>query len=158
MSKNVMSKQELMEKREEVLELYKKQSSRARKPRTLTKKERKVLGIGKDLGKATASHVRVSASKVKLLCDQIRGKDLQEAKAMMTYSNRGASAQMLSVLKSAEANAVNNNNLDANQLYVAEVYANQGPIMKRWKARGKGSAGRINKRTCHITAVVKERE
>lgn len=157
MGKKAMSKQELLEKRDEILADYHKTQKRSQKKPVLTKKEKKILGIGKDEGRATQSHIRMATSKAALVCDLVRGKDLAEAKAILTYTNRAAAPVVLKLLNSAEANAVNNNGLDSNQLYVAEISARPGPILKRWKAMGKGSASRINKRTCHITAVVRER-
>ncbi len=157
MAKKVRSKQELLDNKEEILKRYYSVEKRSQKSPALTKKERKVLGVGKNEGKAIKRHVRISPFKAKLVCDLVRNKDLREAKAILTYTNRGAAPVILKLLNSAEANAVNNNGLNAEQLYVSEIQVSPGPIMKRWKARGKGSASRINKRTCHISAVLRER-
>lgn len=157
MSRKVMSKQELLDNREALLEQYHQSHRKSASKPILTKKERKVLGIGKDQGKAVLRNIRMSPHKVGYVCNLVRGKDLSEAKAMLTYLNKAAANDVLKVLKSAEANAVNNNSLDAGSLYVADLQVGSGPIMKRWRAAGKGSGRAINKRTCQITAVVKER-
>ncbi|MBN2559193.1 MAG: 50S ribosomal protein L22 [Clostridia bacterium] len=123
----------------------------------LTKKEKKALGIGRDEGRACAKYVRISASKAKLVLDLIRGKGLEEAYAIVKYTPRAASEYILKLLQSAEANAVNNFELDKEKLFVAEAYAGQGTTMKRLMANARGSASRIRKRTSHITVVLKER-
>lgn len=125
---------------------------------TLTKKEKKELGIGKDEGRAVLKYVRISARKVRIVNNLIRNKGIEEAKAILRNTPKAASPILLKLLNSAQANAVNNNSLDAENLYVAEIYANQGPTLKRIRARAKGRASRINKRTSHITIVLKERE
>ena len=157
MSKKVMSKDELLEKKEELLEQYGKTRRKAAKLRILTKKEKKVLGIGKDEGRAIVKHVRVSSRKAKLVIDLIRNKGIDEAYGIMKYMPRNASEVLLKLLKSAEANAVNNNQLNRDNLFVSEVYAEQGPTLKRIMPRAKGSAFHIRKRTSHITLVLKER-
>ena len=128
------------------------------KPALLTKKEKKELGIGKDEGRATLRYARISSRKVKIVLDLIRNKDLNEAYAILKYTPKAASELLLKLLKSAESNAVNNNGLDSDALYVAEAYANQGPTLKRILPRARGSADRIRKRTSHITVVVRERK
>ena len=108
------------------------------------------------MGKASVANIRISASKAGLVLNLIRGKNLDEAKAICRNTSRKASLYILKLLDSAESNAVNNNELDKGLLYVAEAYANQGPTMKRVKPRARGSADRIRKRTSHITLVLKE--
>ncbi len=157
MGKKAMSKDELLEKKEELLEQYGKTRRKADKLRILTKKERKVLGIGKDEGKAIVKHVRVSSRKAKLVIDLIRNKDIDEAYGILKYMPRNASEVLYKLLKSAEANAVNNNQLNRDNLFVSEVYAEQGPTLKRIMPRAQGRAFRIRKRTSHITLVLKER-
>ncbi|NLP00503.1 MAG: 50S ribosomal protein L22 [Clostridiaceae bacterium] len=157
MGRKVMSKDELLEKKEELLEQYGKTRRKADKLPILTKKERKVLGIGKDEGRAVAKHVRVSSRKAKLVIDLIRNKDLDEAYGILKYMPRNASEILYKLLKSAEANAVNNNQLNRDNLFVSEVYAEQGPTLKRIMPRAQGRAFRIRKRTSHITLVLKER-
>ena len=107
--------------------------------------------------KATAKMVRVSARKVRLVLDAIRGKSVAEAFAILKFTPRGAASDVEKVLKSAVANAENNFDLDRASLVVSEAFANEGPTLKRIRPRAKGSASPINKRTSHITVVVTER-
>lgn len=106
---------------------------------------------------AKLSFARVSAQKACFVLDAIRGKDVETALGIVTYNPRYASALIEKLLKSAIANAENNNGMNANNLYVAECYANQAPTMKRIKPRAQGRAYRINKRMSHITIVLDER-
>ncbi len=108
--------------------------------------------------KAHLKYARISPRKVKIVCDLIRGKDTKTAQAIMMQTPKAASELMLKLLKSAVSNAENNHNLDPDNLYVSETYANPGPIIKRIMPRAQGRAYRINKRTSHITIVVKEKE
>ena len=157
MGTKVMSKEELLEKKEELLEQYSKDQRKSAKLPILTKKEKKVLGIGKDQGKAIVKHARVSTRKAQLVMDLIRNKGIDEAFAILKYTPSNASEILVKLLKSAEANAVNNNELDRDSLYVAELFAEQGPTLKRIMPRAQGRAFRIRKRTSHITLVLKER-
>ena len=102
--------------------------------------------------KATAKMVRVSARKVRLVLDAIRGKSVAEAFAILKFTPRGAASDVEKVL-----NAENNFDLDRASLVVSEAFANEGPTLKRFRPRAKGSASPINKRTSHITVVVTER-
>lgn len=104
--------------------------------------------------KAVAKYVRISPYKVRIVLDVIRGKSYIEAVAIMKNMRKSACEPVLKVLNSAAANAENNMDYIKNDLYVAECYADQGPILKRVMARAKGSAARINKRTCHITVIL----
>ena len=107
--------------------------------------------------KAVAKYVRMSPSKIKPVTDLVRGKDLTEALTILKFTP-GKSAELVEkVVQSAAANAENNFNLDPANLYVAEIYANQGPTMKRWRAGSQGRAGKILKRSAHIGVTVKER-
>ena len=157
MGKKVMSKDELLEKKEELLEQYGKVQRKSDKLPVLTKKERKVLGIGKDEGRALIKHARVSARKAKLVIDLIRNKGIDEAYAILKYMPRNASEILYKLLKSAEANAINNNELNRDKLYVSEIYADQGATLKRIMPRAQGRAFKIRKRTSHITLVLKEK-
>ena len=158
MGRKVMSKDELLNNKESFLETYSKEHRKSRKPVTLTKKERKVLGIGTDQGRASVRNIRISPGKVKLVCDLIKGKSIQEAFAIVKNTQKAANPVLFKLLKSAEANAVNNNGLDSDALYVAEATASQGPTLKRYMPRARGSADRIFKRSSHITVVLKERD
>jgi large subunit ribosomal protein L22 len=156
--KKVMSKEYLLENREEILATYNKQDRLFQKSALLTKKEKKVLGIGKDEGRAIAKNVRVAPRKVNVVVDLIKGKSLDEAYAILRYTPKAASPVLEKLVKSAEANAVNNNSLSRDALYVADCYANQGPVLKRIIPKARGSAARIHKRSSHITVVLKERK
>ena len=101
--------------------------------------------------------MRVSSRKAKLVIDLIRDKGIDEAYGILKYMPRNASEVLYKLLKSAEANAVNNNQLNRDNLFVSEVYAEQGPTLKRIMPRAQGRAFRIRKRTSHITLVLKER-
>ncbi len=157
MGRKVMSKSELLANKDELLEKYGKIQRKSKKLPILTKKEKKVLGIGKDEGRAMVMHARVSSRKAKLVLDIIRNKGIDEATAILTYSSRNASEILIKLLKSAEANAVNNNGLNRDRLFIAECYAEQGPTMKRVMPRAQGRAFHIRKRTSHLTLVLKER-
>ena len=108
--------------------------------------------------RAQLKYARISPRKVKIVCDLIRGKDTRTAQAILMQTPKAASELLLKLLKSAVANAENNHEMDPERLYVAETYANPGPIIKRFMPRAQGRAYRINKRTSHITIVVKERD
>ncbi len=158
LKKKNMSKQFMEENRQEILALYKKGHKKNNRPRILTKKERKVLGIGKDQGKASIKNVRIAPVKVNLLVRNIKGKSLDEALAILEYSPRNAAPVLKKLLHSAEANAVNNNELSRDTLFVADAFVNPGPVIKRFMPRARGGATRILKRTSHITVVLKERK
>ncbi|CDA30419.1 50S ribosomal protein L22 [Clostridium sp. CAG:492] len=106
---------------------------------------------------ATLKNARISARKVKIVADLIRGKDAKEALAIVKFTPKASSEIIEKLLKSAIANAENNHGMKSNNLYVAEIYANQGPTMKRIRPAAKGSAVRIRKRTSHITIKLRER-
>ena len=107
--------------------------------------------------KATVSYARVSVTKACFVLDAIRGKDVTSALGILAYNNRYASSLVKKLLESAIANAENNNGMKAENLYVAECYANKGPTMKRIQPRAQGRAYRIEKRTSHITVVLDAR-
>ena len=106
---------------------------------------------------AKLSYARISAQKAAFVLDAIRGKNANTALAIVTYNPRYGSEIITKLLKSAIANAENNRGLDAQNLYVAECYANQGPTLKRIHPRAQGRAYRILKRTSHITIVLDEK-
>ncbi|MFD1673041.1 50S ribosomal protein L22 [Agrilactobacillus yilanensis] len=107
---------------------------------------------------ATAKTVRIAPRKARLVIDTIRGRNVAEAIAILDFTPRGASPIVKKVLQSAIANAEHNFDLDAENLYVSEAYVNEGPTLKRFRPRAKGSASPINKRTSHVTVVVSEKE
>ena len=106
---------------------------------------------------AKLSYARIPVQKACFVLDAIRGKGANEALAIVTYNPRYGSEIITKLLKSAIANAENNNGLDAEKLYVAECYANKGPTMKRIHPRAQGRAYRIEKRMSHITIVLDEK-
>ena len=108
--------------------------------------------------KATAKTLRIPPRKARLVIDLIRGKDVAEAAAILRFTPNAAAVAIGKTLKSAVANAVNNNDMDEEKLYVKACYANEGVTLKRYMPRAKGSASAIHKRTSHITVVVDERE
>ena len=99
---------------------------------------------------------RISSRKVKIVADLIRGKDVDEALAIVKFTPKASSELIEKLLKSAIANAENNHDMKHENLYVAEIYANQGPTLKRIRPAAKGSAVRIRKRTSHITIVLRD--
>ena len=107
--------------------------------------------------RAIAKYIRMSPIKVGVVLNLIKGKSVKEASAILQYTPREAAVVINKVLKSAVANAENNFALDTDKLYVSEAYVGQGPTLKRFRARAKGSGTQILKRTCHITCVVEER-
>lgn len=108
--------------------------------------------------KAEVNYVRISPRKVKIVIDLIRNKPVGEALAILKHTPKAASEVVEKLLLSAMANAENNHGMDVEKLYVAEIYSNAGPMLKRVRARAKGRAFRILKRTSHTTIVLKERE
>ena len=108
--------------------------------------------------KAHLKYARISPRKVKIVCDLIRGKDTKTAKAILAQTPKAAAELMLKLLNSAVANAENNHEMDPDNLYVSETFANPGPILKRIRPQARGRAFRILKRTSHITIVVAEKE
>ena len=108
--------------------------------------------------KAHLSYARISPRKVQIVCDLIRGKSVAQAQAILMATPKAASPVVLKVLNSAIANAVNNQELDRKELYVAEVYATPGPTLKRYVARSRGSASPMLKRTSHISVVLDQKK
>jgi len=106
---------------------------------------------------ARLSHARISVQKACFVLDAIRGKDVETAIGILTYSPRYASAVIKKLLESAVANAENNNGMNRSNLYVAECYAGRATTMKRIQPRAQGRAYRILKRTSHITIVLDEK-
>ena len=101
---------------------------------------------------------RISAQKARLVADQVRGKPVEEALAVLDFSNKKAAQIVRKVLNSAIANAENNEGADVDELKVSSIYVDEGMTMKRIQPRAKGRADRIFKRTCHITVKVADGE
>ena len=110
--------------------------------------------------KATAKFVRVSPRKARLVADHIRGRSVPEARTILAFTERAAAIDVEKVLSSAVANAESNPALHWNgdELVIAAVYVDEGPTLKRWRARARGRVARIRKRTCHITIQVAQKE
>jgi ribosomal protein L22, bacterial type len=103
---------------------------------------------------AHAKRIRMSAQKVRLVADQVRGKDVATALDILNFSTKAAALPVRKVLESAIANAEHNEGADVDELKVAQIFVNEGMTLKRIKPRAKGRADRIFKRTCHITVAV----
>ncbi len=108
--------------------------------------------------KAEVNYVRISPRKVKIVIDLIRNKPVGDALAILKHTPKAASEIVEKLLLSAMANAENNHGMDVEKLYVAEIYSNAGPMLKRIRARAQGRAFRILKRTSHTTIILKERD
>ncbi|MGI6713675.1 MAG: 50S ribosomal protein L22 [Bacilli bacterium] len=104
--------------------------------------------------RAVAKTVRLTPRKARLVIDLVRGMKVSEALALLANVNRSATTPVVKTIKSAAANAVNNFKMNEDELFIKEIYANDGLRMKRYRPRAKGSASGIIKRTCHITVVV----
>jgi ribosomal protein L22 len=107
---------------------------------------------------ARAKYVRSSARKARLVIDHVRGKPIDEARALLRHSPRGVARDLERLLESAIANAENNHDLIGDELYVKEIYADEGPTLKRFRARAQGRAYRIRKRTSHLTVALTPKE
>jgi len=104
--------------------------------------------------RAVAKYIRISPYKVREVLDLIRGQHVQRAAEILRFSERDAAFVVAKVLASAVANAENNDNIDPEELYVSACYADEGTTIKRFRPRARGRAGRIRKRTCHVTIIV----
>lgn len=108
--------------------------------------------------RAQAKYIRQSPYKVRRVLDLVRGLPVEEARNILTFTNRRAAGTIRKVLDSAVANAEHNHALDGDELFVAEAYADEGPTLKRFRPHARGRATPIRKRTSHITIVVAEKE
>ncbi len=108
--------------------------------------------------KAIAKYVRISPLKVNFICKEIRGKQVDEALAILKFTPKKGARILEKVLNSAIANAEHNFGLDRENLFVSQAYANNAPVMKRWRPKAKGMAYPILKRSSHVGVIVEERE
>ncbi len=108
--------------------------------------------------KAIAKYVRVSPRKAGQICSLVRGKNVDEALAILKFTPRGAAEDIAKVVKSAKANAENNHEMNVENLYIESIVANQGPTIKRFMPRAQGRATMIRKRTSHIEVILKEKK
>ena len=106
--------------------------------------------------RAEAKYVGISARKARVVLDHIRGRSVPEARTILAFTPRAAARDIEKVLASAVANAEANHGLDGANLVLEAAYADEGPTLKRWRARARGRDNRIRKRSCHITLVVRE--
>jgi large subunit ribosomal protein L22 len=101
--------------------------------------------------RAEAKWVRTSPRKARLVAEHIRGRSVPEARTVLAFTPRAAARELEKVLRSAIANAEANHGLIGDELYVSAAVVDEGPTLKRWRARARGRVGRIRKRSCHIT-------
>jgi large subunit ribosomal protein L22 len=106
--------------------------------------------------RAVAKYIRISPQKVRLIMDQIRGKNVEEALNMLSFAPQKGAFVLKKVIDSAVANAEQNLNMDVDKLYIKQVFADEGPTLKRFRARAMGRATRIRKRSSHLTVILDE--
>jgi len=106
--------------------------------------------------RAQARYARLSARKARLVLDHVRGRSVPEARTILAFTPRAAAVDIEKVLRSAVANAESQHGLDGDDLVIVEAFADEGPTLKRWRARARGRVNRIRKRTCHITLLLAE--
>lgn len=106
--------------------------------------------------RAVAKYIRVSPQKARLVVDLVRGKKIDDAKRILQFTRKYSAGIINKVLKSAIANAKQNPNIDESILYVKDIFVDQGPSLKRWRARAQGRAASIKKRMSHITIILDE--
>ena len=104
--------------------------------------------------RASARYVRVAPRKARLVADQVRGLTVPQARTLLEFSARGASREIAKLIASAAANAENNHELMAEDLRIADIHVDEGPTLKRWRARARGRATRIEKRTSHVSVAL----
>src|SRR5512132_1846475 len=104
--------------------------------------------------RASAKYVRMAPRKARLVADQVRGMPVPEARTLLQFSTRGAAADIEKLLASATANAEANHELVGDDLRISEITVEEGPILKRWRARARGRATRVDKRTCHVKVAL----
>jgi len=104
--------------------------------------------------RASARYVRIAPRKARLVADQVRGLTVPQARTLLEFSPRGASRDIAKLIASAAANAENNHELVADDLEIAEIQIDEGPTLKRWRARARGRATRIEKRTSHVSVAL----
>jgi ribosomal protein L22 len=132
----------------------------AEKPKEAARPRRrqKPEPVSRPVVHARAKYVRSSARKARLVMDHVRGKSVSDARAVLRHSPRGVARDLERLLKSAVANAENNHDLVGDDLYVKEIYADEGPTLRRFRPRAQGRATRIRKRTSHLTVTLSPKE
>jgi ribosomal protein L22 len=142
---------------EEAADEAKDSARRSRVRRGRTPEEPKAVPVGLKVS-AQAKYVRTSARKARLVCDHIRGKDVEEARAILAFTTRGAAKAWIKLLESAVANAEHNHELLGEDLRIFNVHADEGPTLKRYRPRAMGRATRIRKRTSHLSITLTPKE
>ena len=104
--------------------------------------------------RASARYLRTSPRKVRLVADQVRGLPIEDARALLSFSPKGAARDVAKLIDSAAANAENNHELVADDLRIAEIYVDEGPTLRRWRPRARGRATKIDRRTSHLTVAL----
>ena len=104
--------------------------------------------------RASTRYVRTAPRKVRVVADQVRGMGVDDAIAMLRFSPRGASVPVMKLIQSAAANAENNHDLDPEDMVISEISVDEGPTLRRFRARARGRATRIEKRTCHVKLAI----
>ncbi len=104
--------------------------------------------------RASARYLRSSPRKVRLVANQVRGLPIEDARALLSFSPKGAARDVAKLLDSAAANAENNHDLVADEMRVAEIHVDAGPTLRRWRARARGRATKIDKRTSHLSVAL----
>jgi len=107
---------------------------------------------------AKLKYLRIAPRKVRLVADLIRGKSAQEAKAILDFTRKGAASSLAKLLRSAIASAKHNHQINESNLYISEIFVDEGPKLKRWRTRARGAVAEIQKRTSHITIVLETEE
>jgi ribosomal protein L22 len=108
--------------------------------------------------RASSRYVRVAPRKARLIADQVRGMHIEQARALLEFSPRGAAEDIRKLVESAAANAENNHDLVADEMLISEITVDEGPTLRRFQPRAMGRASRINKRTCHIAVALSPEE
>ena len=108
--------------------------------------------------RASSRYVRVAPRKARLIADQVRGMHIEQARALLEFSPRGAAEDIRKLIESAAANAENNHDLVADEMTISEITVDEGPTLRRYRPRALGRASRINKRTCHIAVALSPEE
>jgi large subunit ribosomal protein L22 len=108
--------------------------------------------------RARARFLRVAPRKARLVADQVRGLPVEEARSQLAFSTRGAARDIAKLIDSAAANAEANHDLVADELRVADIRVDEGPVLRRWRARARGRATRIEKRTSHVSVALSPTE
>ena len=104
--------------------------------------------------RASARYLRTSPRKVRVVADQIRGLPIEDARALLAFSPRGAAREVLKLVDSAASNAENNHDLVADEMRISEIYVDEGPTLRRWRPRARGRATKIDRRTAHLNVAL----